>query len=238
MPSEELTAVTNYDQSKTQHVYDYLRGHIRELKFPPGSRLRKNRIAVACGVSRAPVSDAIARLASEGLVDVFPQSGSFVAPIREEDIHEALFIRFALEVEAVRQVTREADQDLLDRLTDILKKQEQALNAKKLDLVRLDDLDEMFHLTIMSAIHSPRAQRVLAAARAILDRPRFLALPEHGRPYDTLKEHQRILDGMRTGDAGLAGSAMRVHIAAVSAAINKKLAQIKEQDDEQSKGDE
>jgi len=238
MPSQEPAIVNQNDQSKTQRVYDYLRGRIRELKIPPGERLRKNKIAVACGVSRAPVSEAIARLASEGLVDVFAQSGSFVAPIREEDIHEALFMRSALEVEAVKQVTREADPDLLDCLEQNLKLQAQALNAKKLNLVKLDDLDEMFHLTIISAIHSPRAQRILAAARAILDRPRFLALPEHDRPYDTLKEHMRILDAMRTGDPGLAGSAMRVHITAVSAAIEEKLAQITEVDDEQSKSNE
>ena len=232
MPSAQTEDRLQNDTTKAQQVYDYLRGRIRELKLPPGKRLHKNEIAVACGVSRAPVSEAISRLASEGLVEVFPQSGSFVAAIREEDIHEALFIRFALETEAVKLITSEKDSDLVERLDKNLLLQEKELNKSKLDLVRLDDLDEMFHNLIISAIHSPRAQRLLAAARAILDRPRFLALPEHNRPYETLVEHRRIFDAICTGDPEYAGAAMRVHIQMVSRAIEEKLKQISESDDD------
>ncbi len=231
MPSQTTTAESTSELSKAQRVYDYLRGRIRELKIPPGTRLSKNKVAMACGVSRAPVSEAITRLAGEGLVDVFPQNGSFVSPIREEDILEALFMRNALEVATVKRVATEADQELFNRLEENLRLQAQALEAKKLDLVRLDDLDEMFHTMIITSIHSPRAQRVLAAARAILDRPRFLALPEHDRPHDTLIEHQRILDAIRTGDTELAGSAMRVHINAVAEAIDEILEQMTENHD-------
>lgn len=232
MPSEQTEDRFQNDKTKAQQVYDYLRGRIRELKLPPGKRLLKNEIAVACGVSRAPVSEAISRLAIEGLVEVFPQSGSFVAPIRKEDIHEALFIRFALETEAVKYIASEQDSELVDRLDENLRLQEKELNRSKLDLVRLDDLDEMFHHLIITAIHSPRAQRLLAAARAILDRPRFLALPEHNRPYETLVEHRRILDAICTGDPEYAGAAMRVHIQMVSRAIEEKLQQISEPDDD------
>lgn len=232
MPSQNTAETANNDQSKTERVYNYLRGRIRDLTIPPGTRLRKNKIGIACGVSRAPVSDAIARLATEGLVDVFPQSGSFVAPLRVEDVREAMFMRRALEVEAVKQAAREADQELLGRLEDNLEGQALALSAKKFDPERMDDLDEMFHTLIISSIHSPRVQQVLKVARAIMDRPRFQALPERDRPHETLVEHRRIFDAIRTGDPGLAASAMRVHIEAVSDAIEGKLIQIAELEDE------
>lgn len=48
----------------------------------PGERIDKNELSVEYGVSRAPLSEVTARLAAEGLVDVIPQSGSFVAAIR------------------------------------------------------------------------------------------------------------------------------------------------------------
>jgi DNA-binding GntR family transcriptional regulator len=53
------------DKSKTERVYRDLSRRIRELDLPPGLQLDKNRIADEYGVSRAPVSDAIARLATE-----------------------------------------------------------------------------------------------------------------------------------------------------------------------------
>src|SRR4051812_28590773 len=99
MTEPALTSFTQ-DQSKAERVYSALRRRIRELALPPGAPLRKEEIALEMGVSRAPVSEAIARLAEEALVDVFPQHGSFVSPIRAQDVLESLFIRTALEVEA------------------------------------------------------------------------------------------------------------------------------------------
>jgi DNA-binding GntR family transcriptional regulator len=231
MTTTPSAADAGSDQSKSERVYNFLRRKIRELEIPPGTPLRKNEIALECGVSRAPVSEAIARLASEGLVDVFAQNGSFVAPIRPQDIREALFIRTALEVEAIKKVAREADENLLDRLDENIRQQKDALGGVELDLARFDDLDEMFHATIIAAIHSPRTQHLLDAARALMDRPRFLALPERHRPEDTVNEHSRILDAIRSGDPELAGAAMRVHLNRVSDAIEIKLAQIVEDDD-------
>ena len=134
----------------------------------PGSQLRKNEIAIEYGVSRAPVNEAIARLADEGLVDVFPQSGSFVAPIRPEDIRESLLIRTGLEVEVVRRAAQLADRDLLGQLDKNLEAQAAAVGAN--DMVRLDDLDEAFHATILLAVKLARR-----AAPARSD-------PRHTRP--------------------------------------------------------
>lgn len=214
------------EESKSQRVYNYLRRRIRDLEIPPGTPLRKNEIALECGVSRAPVSEAIARLSAEGLVDVFPQSGSFVSPIRAEDVRESMFIRLALEVEAVRRVTRVADRELLQRLEANIRAQEAALRQDSLDAALYDDLDEALHAEIMAALNSARAQQLLEAARVLLDRPRFLALPEDHRPEDTFAEHRRVVEAIGTGDPDLAAAAMRVHLTNVAAAIDAKLAQL------------
>ena len=221
--SKNLSVDASAEHSKAERVYRELRRRIRELELQPGSRLQKNEIALEFGMSRAPVSEAIALLAEEGLVDVYPQSGSFVAPIRAEDVQEALLIRTGLEVEAVRRVTQMADAELIKRLDENLDAQATAVKAN--DMARLDDLDEAFHATIISALKSPRAQRLLDGARALLDRPRFHALPEDGRPYATVSEHRRIVDAIRTGDIELAGAAMRVHITMVARAIERDAAE-------------
>jgi DNA-binding GntR family transcriptional regulator len=207
------------EHSKAERVYRELRRRIRGLELQPGSRLQKNEIAIEFGVSRAPVSEAIAWLEEEGLVDVFPQSGSFVAPIRPEDVQEALLIRTGLEVEAARRVAQMADAQIVQQLSENLDAQAKAIDSN--DMALLDDLDEAFHATIIGALKSPRAQRLLDSARALLDRPRFHALPEDGRPHATLNEHRRITDAIRTGDAELAGAAMRVHISMVARAIER-----------------
>ena len=212
--------------SKAERVYAHLRRRIRELALPPGAPLRKEEIAAELAVSRAPVSEAIARLAEEGLVEVFPQHGSFVAPIRAAEVRESLFIRTALETEAMRRLAPIADGPLLDRLEENLGRQASALAAG--DLAGFYDLDEALHALLFVAVESPRALRLLDAARAPLDRVRRLALPEPGRPEATLAEHRRLVEAVRSGDPEFAGAAMRAHLSRVAAGVERELAKKEE----------
>jgi len=219
-----LTPTATQDRSKAERVYRELRRRIRELTLPPGAPLRKEEIALEMGVSRAPVSEAIARLADEALVDVFPQHGSFVAPIRAGDVRESLFIRTALEVEAIRRVTQAAEPALLAQLEENLAAQAAAL--KEGDLALFYDLDEALHAQIFSALQAPRALRLLDAARAPLDRPRRIGLPEPGRPEATFAEHRRMVDAIASGDPEFAAAAMRAHLSMVARSVERELAEI------------
>jgi DNA-binding GntR family transcriptional regulator len=212
------------EASKSERVYEHLRRRIRELALPPGAPLRKEEIALELGVSRAPVSEAIARLADEGLAEVFPQHGSFVAEVRPGDVRESLFVRTALECEAMRRLAPCAGAALLAALDANLAAQQAALAAG--DLARFHDLDEALHAQLFAATQSPRALRLLDAARAPLDRVRRLALPEPGRAAATLAEHRRLVEAVRTGDAEFAAAAMRVHLAMVGASIERELAKM------------
>src|SRR5215472_10131242 len=141
------------DNSKAERVYADLRRRIRELALPPGAALRKEEIAVALGVSRAPVSEAISRLAEEGLIDVFPQHGSFVALIRSADVRESLFVRTALETEAMRRLAPVVDQATLQALDENIAAQAKALKSRNLE--QFYDLDEALHAAMFSAIQTP-----------------------------------------------------------------------------------
>ncbi|HEY2708111.1 MAG TPA: GntR family transcriptional regulator [Caulobacteraceae bacterium] len=219
-------AVDPRETSKTDRVYAHMRRRIRELALPPGAPLRKEELALELGVSRAPVSEAIARLAEEGLVEVFPQHGSFVAPIRAADVRESLFIRAALEAEAMRRLATHADAALMARLDENLGFQSEALADQ--DLARFYDLDEALHGLLFAAVESPRATRILDAARAPLDRVRRLALPEPGRPEATFAEHLRLVEAVRSGDPEFAAAAMRVHLAMVGRTVERELAKMEE----------
>jgi DNA-binding GntR family transcriptional regulator len=88
------------------------------------------------------------------------------------------------------------------------------------------DLDEALHAAMFGAIETPRALRLLEAARAPLDRVRRLALPDQGRPEQTLAEHRALVDAIRSGDGEYAAAAMRAHLTMVGRAIELKLPEI------------
>jgi GntR family transcriptional regulator, rspAB operon transcriptional repressor len=82
----------------TDEVYDALRNAILTRHFLPGQRLLADELTSQLGVSLTPIRHALQQLAVEGLVEIHPRSGTYVASISEEDLIETFEIRLALEL--------------------------------------------------------------------------------------------------------------------------------------------
>jgi DNA-binding GntR family transcriptional regulator len=95
-------------QRLTDSVYALLRDRVLRGVHRPGERLHVDRLASALGVSQTPIKAALAALAVEGLIQVQPRRGTFVAPLSERDISESLSIRQALELLATDTVLQHA----------------------------------------------------------------------------------------------------------------------------------
>src|SRR5215813_10864868 len=126
-----------------QRVQDVIRDAIVRLDLPPGTAIDKAALCAQLGVSRFPVSAALGRLAAEGFVEVMPQRGTRVARIDLSDCRQAMFIRRALEAEAMRAIAPRADAALLAALDRNLREQEDVLDTD--DNVRFHELDLELH---------------------------------------------------------------------------------------------
>jgi DNA-binding GntR family transcriptional regulator len=195
--------------SVTQSVVDQLRRAIVTLELKPGEILDKGLICERLGVSRFPVSEALARLQAEGLVEIMPQRGSMVSRVKIGDVVEYMLIRRALESEAVRALVARRPQGLAERLEVNLAEQTKA--AKRGDRDGFHKYDLEFHEILFSAMRFDRIRAVIDGARANLDRARLLILDPR-RLTLTQSEHKAIVDGIAAGDAERAAAAMRAHI--------------------------
>lgn len=83
--------------SASGRIYDDLRQRILSLELPPGTNLLRTELAAKYQVSQTPLRDALQRLEQDGLVQIFPQSRTMVTRIDIPLIHEAYFLRTALE---------------------------------------------------------------------------------------------------------------------------------------------
>jgi DNA-binding GntR family transcriptional regulator len=72
----------------SDEAYEALRNGILGRMFKPGERLQVEEIADQLGVSLTPVRQAIQSLAAEGLIDIRPRSGTYVAQLSARDIRE------------------------------------------------------------------------------------------------------------------------------------------------------
>lgn len=208
--THHLVGITDLSGSLAQRVYASLRQAILSLAYPPGTTLRKAAICEELGVSRSPVSEAIARLSTEGLVDVIPQSGTRVSLFSLDEIKEAAFMREALELAAVAKVAIEHTPEQLAQLTRNVRLQR--LLAEDRDYPGFYEADEAFHSLLMEFTGYPGLVSTVETISLTLKRPRILLLPEEGRPEEAAREHEVILDAIRNHDPAAAQEAMRFHL--------------------------
>jgi DNA-binding GntR family transcriptional regulator len=196
----------------THRVYAALREAIAGLKIQPGDFLDKQAIADRMGVSRFPVGEALNRLASEGLVDIAPQIGSRASLIRLADTREHMFIRRALEIEAIRALTATMSADRIRDMQDNLRHQQVA--ADNYDRDSFHRYDIAFHAVPLDALGHDRVRQAMDAARFGLDRVRRL-LNTRRDLHITLAEHRAIAEALARRDTAGAAKAMETHLGQV-----------------------
>lgn len=201
----------------TVQVHAFLRQRILRVQLKPGEALSEKELSLQLGVSRTPVREAFIRLSEEGLVDIFPQRGTLVSPIRMDEIKEAQFLRDILETAIVRRAARDIDEASLSLMQANLQRQEASLQKK--DYFQFMELDEEFHRLLCQSISLPRAWRVIQAIKGQLDRVRYMGLPQPGHADLMVRQHEAIFNAIRAGNADLAETEMRIHLQAIWGSI-------------------
>ncbi|WP_289295722.1 GntR family transcriptional regulator [uncultured Reyranella sp.] len=107
------------------HVVERLRGAILAGDIPPGAPLVETALSERFEVSRGPLREALRQLIEEGLVVTVPYTGTRVAELSVEDVHEIYSLRTVLETFAFEQVWPRRD----DRFRAELRRRNEALIA-------------------------------------------------------------------------------------------------------------
>lgn len=194
-------------------IYERLYQSIVSLGLPPGTPLQEKLLAEQFGVSRTPVREAVIRLSEAGLVDIYPQSGTFVSRVPVAAIPEAVMIRKALECATVEAAAEMAGEAELARLDAVLRRQRMLADLG--DTSAFHDADEAFHETIAEISGHPGVWRLLKQVKVQIDRARRLTLPVLGRMEKVIGEHKTIREAIARHDRAAAAAAMRVHLSAV-----------------------
>jgi len=84
--------------SARDQTLETLRRGIISLELAPGSPVSENELAARLGVSRTPVRESLILLQEDGLVQVFPQLGTFVSRVDAGKVAQAQFIKRPLSV--------------------------------------------------------------------------------------------------------------------------------------------
>lgn len=197
--------------SDTDRLVDELRRRIVNNQMPPGSRIRENELAEEFSVSRSRVRDAFGILEERGLIERIPNKGAVVMRLEADSFLELFDVREVLEGLMVRLATQNTEPEYWDDLIELFG----------------DDLEkavaENDFNAYMAAIAEFRQSCINAAGsgtlRGLLDdiydrvlsmTRRLMLVP--GRASEGFRQHQEILQAIRSGDAELAEDLKRKNI--------------------------
>lgn len=205
-----LPSLDAYEGSLATRVYQSLKDAILSLAYQPGEILRKAEICEQLGISRSPVSEAVTRLAAEGLVDVVPQAGTFVTRFSMSEIREGAFLREALELAAVEMLAQTITDAQLLELRRSLRIQNVLVEDD--DVAGFYKLDAEMHEFILSFTGFRRLAQIAETSWLQVNRARRLVLPNRRRIAETLEEHRFIVDALEARDPNAARSSTRTHL--------------------------
>ena len=198
-------------RSVREQVADGLREAIISGVLGPGERLGQDRLCAEYGVSPGPVREALRQLESEGLVEHFPNRGTFVLDLSEEELRHVLIpVRLVLEGEAFKRVAEQlSDSDVRHLEASV---SDMDIGASRGDMGLINEADHRFHEYIVAA---SKLRHTLQLWRSISPRLRVqfarLAL-RHDELTEIADEHRALLRALRSRDPEVIDRALEEHI--------------------------
>ena len=200
-------------QRAVDAVYEALREGILGHLFKPGERLHVDELSVKLGVSLTPVRNAIQQLAAEGLVEIQPRSGTFVAKLSVQDIEETFEIRCALECLAAEKATDSMEPAELDRLRALLLSLNRPIHTAE-DRKAHEQANTEFHRILIRASRNRRLEDMYEGLNAHLKIARIHGSEQSWRSRldEEQSEHRQIVAALEIRDVDLVVSTLRKHI--------------------------
>ena len=197
-----------------QQVYDYVREQIIRKQLFPGNQVVEEDLAFAMQTSRATVRKALTRLHYEGMVDLIPNRGAFIAKPSPAEMNNVYALRRLLEVEALKCAVANADAVLIERLEGSIAIQKQLIEQYSMEeYIRLN---ADFHWIIIEAAQNEYLEKFL---RELFNKSAiFLTFYDNSTSnQESVSTHEAIVHAIKARDLD---GAIRALEADISCAVD------------------
>lgn len=187
-----MSAAEDPVSNLTQIAYDKISSAIVYGRLDLGEPLSEAELAKALQVSKSPVRNAINELKARGLVEIIPQSGTYVFTPTREKIVELSEFRFILEESALRRSMERDQKGLLSDLNKIIEAMQTAWAAS--DAMEVKKCDTEFHWCFLR--HSGNAYLTAAYSdiSLLVEALRYRFMDTVSYRNKAFEEHQKIAE--------------------------------------------
>jgi DNA-binding GntR family transcriptional regulator len=180
-------------------AYEQIKAAIVRGDSPPGESVTESQLAHRLGLGKAPIRNALARLAQEGLVKPVARQGYVVSPLTIADVQEVFSLRLLLEPMAARLAAgrlSETDMREMERAMVVRYKPGDPESEARFLRANRD-----FHMTIARACGNRRLCEWIGQLLDTVERMLFVGLG--GEPYDLQyqEEHRDLMRVLVGGEA-------------------------------------
>jgi len=194
-----------------EDAYNQLKYQILHGVYFPGQKISEKIISEALNIGRTPVREAIIRLERYSLVEVVPQSGTYVTKIDLKSAENAQFLRRKIDPDVLLQFSMNAPEKIKRQLKTNLSLQRQAV--KERDINKFFDLDEEFHQIFYIGADHKMIWEWLQTINMHLNRYRWLRLEVSGLDWETLMDqHETIYEAVKNQDVEAIRFSIQSHL--------------------------
>lgn len=209
----------------SEEVYALLQKRILSHDFPPGFRFDLVRLEKELGISRTPLKEALHRLKVEGLVEIRPRRGTFVASIDTQNVAEDFEVRRALELYAAEVVVLNAAALEVQRLKALAEEMRRLLANNDYQSVvdTYIHLDHNFHRLLVGMTQNQRLIEIYEQVDIHVRIARVKQKFTHSDSKHTESEHDAILEALERRNGRALVQALNDHIDLSKARLLKVL---------------
>jgi len=196
-------------------VYDHLKENILTGKLQNNTLYSETKLAVELGISRTPIREALHCLSQDGYINIIPSKGFIIRPLNEDDMHETIQIRCAIEGFCTHNIASEVEsekgQKLLNNLSRLLMLQESSAKPN-ISLKDFMEYDHEFHLALVDYVDNKEFNQIYQRSMYQIHLTTTTALSFPRRTEDTLNEHKLFFSYLKTGDGDSAYHVLIDHL--------------------------
>jgi len=197
-------------RSVSDQIYAIIKNDLRSGKLAQGEDLIEARLAKELGVSRAPVREAVQRLAQDGLIQRTVGKSWKVRKLTASDIKNLYRVRADLECLAIEQSCENGAEEAAISLEKSIKIMRKA--AARKDLFELAEAELDFHVELIKSSQNA----YLIDLYSIVTEHVRLSFASINLTYsdldDVAEEHVPLVALIRVGDVPNAQLVLRKHI--------------------------
>ena len=196
-------------ESNKDYVYRILKENIMSIELKPGELISEIELSEKMGISRTPIREVLTRLKGEYLIEVKPQSGTYVSLIDLGLVEEARFMRLALEEKALKKACEEFNEECFVELEKNLYAQ-QIIAEMDSGKKEFSKLDNNFHELFFSGVNMERVWKSILNISTHYDRIR-LFLDIESDKKKIVEQHREMLSIIKNKEVDKIGDILSSH---------------------------